>query len=246
MIWIDNRFYSEIICEQTIESKYQMKILKPTEKLIATKKKVTSGNMQRLGGQGAYDAYDLYLVEESSGNYILIIFMELHYIFKDSPQGEWTTTEKANFMNGFRQAVNKKWGGKQYIKSLSGGKNIYLDIRIHHKINSFISPGENWTIKVIKGQYRYSKHKSWVNLNINKVFLEDDDLVTATTPYGKKQQTAVHEFGHMLGLEDEYGIDHKHFKDLHSIMHGGSEVLSGRHQPYMEHLEKMLSDNDIE
>lgn len=63
--------------------------LKPGERLIAKETDYTSGSIGYFG-RGVNDAYDLYLVEEVTGNYILILFMKLQFLLENSSSLKWT------------------------------------------------------------------------------------------------------------------------------------------------------------
>jgi len=70
---------------------------------------------------------------------------------------------------------------------------------------------------------------SWVrDGSVNEVLLDSEDLTLVKKNAGQRQRGAVHEFGHMLGLDDEYPTGSLHASDVTSIMHNG-ERIAGRH-----------------
>ena len=68
---------------------------------------------------------------------------------------------------------------------------------------------------------------SYVVPSKGSVTLDSEDLTPVTKAIGFKQRGAVHEFGHMLGLLDEYKKS-PHISDKASVMHS-SEVIRARH-----------------
>lgn len=60
--------------------------------------------------------------------------------------------------------------------------------------------------------------------------LDDKDLNLVAKRYDS-QRPAIHEFGHMLGLDDEYIKGSIWIKDKNSVMNNG-EVIKGRHLTY--------------
>ena len=57
-----------------------------------------------------------------------------------------------------------------------------------------------------------------------------------------KQRGITHEFGHMLGLNDEYLVTSTFSKDYKSIMHSGETILKRHDTPYMQWLNKNLPE----
>jgi len=214
-----------------------MEVLKSGETLIAKEKDVTSGSLK------ANDAYDIYLAKETSGDYILIIFMKLQFIFKDDGPNTWTTIEKTNFVKQFEQSVSRKWGNRRVVKNLSGGKKIYIDFRFE-MITKGWSVTEHWEIKVKKikagGFSRSSVNILWGTVN-----LDSEDINFVNKGYKNPQRGVVHEFGHMLGLKDEYITTSKHTADLHSIMHSGEDILNRHDTPYIKWLNDTLKRKKI-
>ncbi|PKH49303.1 hypothetical protein CXF68_00750 [Tenacibaculum sp. Bg11-29] len=112
------------------------------------------------------------------------------------------------------------------IKNLSSGEKVYLDFRF---LSSFdeLNIGEHWEIYVLKIK-RGEFEQSFVNSYFGRVQLDSEDLTPSLKSVDIYQRGAVHEFGHMLGLDDEYITSSKHIDDLNSIMNSG-EVTRIRH-----------------
>lgn len=86
---------------------------------------------------------------------------------------------------------------------------------------------DHWEITVTKiksGSFR----TSYVAIKSGQVILDSEDLTPVSKGAKTPQRGAVHEFGHMLGLDDEYLKGSKHVHDKPSIMHS-SEVIRPRH-----------------
>ncbi|MBV7255997.1 hypothetical protein KCG44_04270 [Pacificimonas sp. WHA3] len=83
--------------------------------------------------------------------------------------------------------------------------------------------GENWTVDVTRipaGGFA----RSSVVPSRNHVNLDSEDVTLVTKGSGFQQTGAAHEFGHMIGLPDEYLSGSPHIADGDSILHGGQAV----------------------
>lgn len=220
----------------------KMKILQSGEILIAKETDYTSGSIG-LFGWGVNDAYDIYLAEDLSKNLILILFMKIQFIFDDSSSAPWTSLEKRIFVRRFESTINRKWGNKRLLKTISKGKNVYIDFRFESIIEGW-STTEHWEVhvkKIKKGAFSTSS----VNPFTGRVNLDSEDFSTIPKKGGGRQRGIVHEFGHMLGLPDEYKLGTTHAKDFHSIMNGG-ELIRGRHDSvYIKWLDEVLTQKGI-
>lgn len=88
---------------------------------------------------------------------------------------------------------------------------------------------DHWEITVTKitsGTFR----KSSVNPATGNVVLDSEDFTSTPKGHSESQRGSVHvhEFGHMLGLLDEYKSSSPHSKDYSSILNRG-EVIKPRH-----------------
>lgn len=189
--------------------------------LLAEEDDVTAGSLR------VNDAYDLKLKRLSTGDYELLCFMKLQFFFENSSDAAWTDTEKSKFMKDWEIAVKTAWSG-HVIKTLPvSKKKVFL--RFDFSIQEGGWMFDHWEITVTKikaGSFR----TSYVQPGLGNVTLDSEDLVPVTKAPGSgcKQRGAVHEFGHMLGIDDEYLKSSPHVGDTQSIMHS-CEVVSMRH-----------------
>ncbi len=212
-----------------------MPVLNAGEKLIAHESDITSGELQ------INDAYDLYLAKLTSGNYRLVVFMKLQFFFENSGTHKWTTAGKTAFVNKWRTAVKSKWGNR-VIKNLSGGKKVDLDFRFKTQIDGWMLDHWEITVKKIRpGGFS----QSYVNPGWGNVSLDSEDLTLVRKGHGQRQRGVVHEFGHMLGINDEYLKSSPHKTDYRSIMNRGETILNRHNAPYIKWLDKKLKENGI-
>jgi hypothetical protein len=211
------------------------KVYTADEKLIASETDVTAGDLK------VNDAYDLYLVQSTDGNYILIVFMKLQFFFKNHGKEKWTEIEKDNFINDLENAIKSVWGHNRILKILSDGKQIILQYRFENKKGGFML--DHWEITVHKipsADFR----QSFVHPFFGNVSLDSEDLTLTKKPHGQ-QRGGVHEFGHMLGLEDEY-LETSSYKAIYdSIMNNGEKAYSRHFQQMNDWLEKQLKKKKI-
>lgn len=215
---------------------------KSKNKIVAQEKNFQSGTIGS-GGKGIKDAYDLFLVETPSKNYFLIAHMRIQFDFQDTGSNKWTSVNKRFFVSQFKIAVKKKWGDQRVIKNLSSGKRIYLVFHFSTTIDKTIT-SKHWLINVKKiepGGFS----QSWVHPTKKTAQFDSEDLKLTFKGHGQKQRGIVHEFGHMLGLPDEYKVGTTHAEDYQSIMNRGESVLIRHDSVFMLWLEKTLKANKI-
>ncbi|WP_299589028.1 hypothetical protein [uncultured Microbulbifer sp.] len=213
-----------------------MSVLRSGETVIASETDVRSGS---IGYGGVNDAFDLYLVKLASGNYILIVFMKIQFFFDDGEGGEWSSSEESLFVSRWNLAIQSRWGGR-VLKYLESGKAIGIDFRFETQIGGWMF--DHWEITVEK----VSKFAvSSVNPVKGTVALDSQDLKLVRKSGGQRQRGAVHEFGHMLGLEDEYHKSSKYNGDYRSVMNSGETVLKRHDSTHMKWLKSKLADHGI-
>jgi hypothetical protein len=187
-------------------------------KLLVSEGDVTAGALV------TNDAYDLSLYELSDGNYELELFMKIQFFFEDGDGGKWTAADKSRYMNDWKVAVTGTWSGRR-LHTTKKGKAVSLSVQFALQEGGWMV--DHWEIEVTKikaGSFR----TSYVNTKKGNVVLDSEDLTFTAKGEGQMQQGAVHEFGHMMGLDDEYPTSSPHAADHPSVMNRGGSVR-GRH-----------------
>ena len=179
--------------------------------------------------------YNLSLMETHLSKFSLIVSMSICFHFIPSivdRKTSWTNVETIEFINEWNKQIYSKWNSirpatfKESEISISFQCDTYSD---RTKIS-------DWNIAVQKLRSRALTAQSLVwrnNIPINgygrldALFDSNDDL--KKMDIGDKKQTSImHEFGHMIGLDDEYYST----ADENSIMSKGSE-LRERHYAHL-------------
>ena len=199
------------------------KKLNPGEILIESEAGITGGVLQ------VNDAFDLYLVKLPNGNFELRIFMKLQFFFKDDGVNRWKQSEKEAFLKGWEARVRKIWDG-HILKVLTGNKIVILKLDFYLQIGGFLL--DHWEITVKKTPPG-TVFRSFVRPGMKDVTLTANDnnvTIRSVRNVGNfNQYTSTHEFGHMIGLDDEYGplfggVAGQHNNDYDSIMNIGTQV----------------------
>jgi hypothetical protein len=108
------------------------------------------------------------------------------------------------------------------------GRNLTLNVvdeGVSH--DSCIAVKNVWGARNIHSTKKGKSVSLRLDFKIN-VTLDSEDLNAATKGRGQNQRGAVHEFGHMLGLDDEYQSTSAHKADYPSILNRG-ETVNARH-----------------
>jgi len=228
------------------EYRVRTSITKPGESIIAIRSSFHTGNsLGPLLSGNANNAFGLCLVKDSSRNYILIVYMKIQFIFENNKSLRWNQYEKTNFIDKFENLTNQKWGNLKQIKTLSKGNKVFLDYRFLSSYDNF-SIGDHWDVYVKKIP-RGSFDTSYVNQYLGIVQLDSEDFepVTKRNGNGNTQRGAIHEFGHMIGLSDEYKAHSEYANDISSIMNRGEIVSFRHHSNYLNLLNKILTEKGI-
>ncbi len=187
--------------------------------------------------------YDLGLVQLAGGNYRLVVFMKIQFFFEDSNGLKWGKEEKQRFTQQWQEAVRAKWGNR-VLKNLGGGKQVMLEFRFKTQIGGVMWDHWEITVKLIP---KSSFLQSYVRDGfINNVSLDSEDLSMTPKGEGQSQRGVVHEFGHMLGLEDEYTSNSAYKTDYRSIMNRGETVLMRHDAYFLKWLDAQLQEKAIQ
>jgi hypothetical protein len=197
---------------------------------------------------GSNDIYDLYLVDIGDKEVQLIVFMKLLFTFVDGKDDAgkavaWGDREKADFVSKWRGDVAMFWTAKRYRrhKGIDISIHVSFDARVG---NSF--PGSHWQILVEKLPSNSTGKTSFVwRDQMGKKYdvqLDSQDNDKKTGLGDGTQTGSIHEFGHMLGLGDEYTSDASAAArlDKKSIMNSGSKVRPRHYRSLLEWAEKKL------
>jgi len=202
--------------------------------VLASESDVTAGPLR------VNDAYDLKLSRLPGGHYELLCFMKLQFFFNDGSGGSWAKEEKKKFMNDWETAVKTAWGGR-IVKTLPVSKKQVL-LRFAFSLQEGGWMFDHWEITVTKikaGTFR----TSYVQPSLGNVTLDSEDLtpVNKGGDGGCMQRGAVHEFGHMLGLDDEYNTPLAAGASNTSMMHSCEIVNQTHTAPFMKWLDKQIA-----
>lgn len=181
----------------------------------------------------------------------------------------WTDAEKTKWTNDFIALLEGRWGGKyHFINPSLPGVTAYVDVEIeevtsdwHYQLN---------VTKIPKGDWKGSSISHYIDASGNALkqnnkhygTLDSEDLSWSDKGTSEKQKGAVHEFGHMIGLGDEYadsrpGITHAALvrnalgKTLtegstNDIMSCGNSIEKQHYVTFLEALQTITSDSTWE
>ena len=176
--------------------------------------------------------------------------MKLQFFFKGDGINKWQEIDKLKFITNWESRVRQIWDGHT-LKILSNNKPIKLKLDFHIQIDGIMF--DHWEITVKKVPPG-STFRSFVRPGLKDVILTENDngiTVRKVRKIGGFQQiTTAHEFGHMIGLDDEYGplfggVQESHNSDYNSVMNVGSKVKKRHINELISWLNSALQKNNI-
>lgn len=104
-------------------------ILKYGERLISSMENPPPANDLAYNSR-VTPAFDMLFVQNSRGNYVLIIYMRIRIVFSDNVE-PWKFIDKDLFERDFKEKINRKWGlyGNDTLYRLNSKKIISLNFR---------------------------------------------------------------------------------------------------------------------
>jgi hypothetical protein len=164
--------------------------------------------------------------------------MKLQFFFEAGPGGHWSDAEQQAYLGGWRDAVVRAWSGRN-IHRTGCGRNVAMRLDFQMQCGGWML--DHWEITVTKipaGEFRFS----CVNVRTGNVRLDSEDLTPVNKGDPEHQRGVVHEFGHMLGLEDEYQCS-SHEADKASVMNFGESIRERHHDTVRDWVIRKLRDN---
>lgn len=172
----------------------------------------------------------------------------------------WTKDEKTAFMTEMRRLIFWTWSFQHKIITASVVPQVTeyavrVDVRLTESMSTFSH--SHWNLDV-------TKVDDWSSSSVagdgggfawnGRGYFDSQDVVYANKLGGRtKQRAAVHEFGHMLGLRDEYLNDKGQVEDnpnwttdIQSVMNGGEQVRDRHYAMFADWITKQHAKMQIE
>ncbi len=179
-------------------------------------------------GGRVFNAYDLKLeqINPLSKKCELELSMFIQFFFTPYRGKKWTQPEKIRYINEWIGVIKAVWENDAFLASPQNCSQCSGNIKFKLNFNTQIQGytlSDHWEIVVNKTDDKNNA----VTPILGKVNLANDAFSYRKFPKEDKviykQRGAVHEFGHMLGLRDEYkgNIDKEILEDYDSVMNSG-------------------------
>jgi hypothetical protein len=186
-------------------------------------------------------AYRLALYPEAgrSDRSVLVVRMVLQFQFSDGSGGSWTGSEKEAFAHGFVDNVIAAWADKFRITTTSSipvrhARDVGVIFEFPYYIDGWHSD-DDFELAITKVPSSAGWQVSTCAYSSGNTTLDSNDLRAETKGASMTQCDAVHEFGHMLGLRDEYPAANdnpNHTGDSDSMMNVGQAVRQRHYAPF--------------
>jgi hypothetical protein len=190
----------------------------------------------RLQSFGKNGRYDLRLLRIAPGRLVVEVCHDLHFGFAPNerdPDIDWTDEESSGFRDTWRSQISETWDTPDHV--VIEGENISVRFvsrfsastaDVHFRVQVFkLKDRTQWRgSAVCRGCYdgRFDAE------------LDSNDDKTRRLG-GQRTQTAIkHEFGHMIGLPDEYRRGSEHRNDKASVMNYGTTIRRRHLEHFVE------------
>ena len=157
-----------------------------------------------------------------------------------------TPEQRAQYMQAARQQIQSVWSGKfPLIPALEscacypGGFNVAVFMHPHERERT----GRGFTVEVTTTEQR-----GFANQPLRRIDLGTRHERPLNMGQGLSQQRIAHEFGHTIGLTDEYHgwaglFNTRGSQDRPSIMHSGDQVRPRHYQHFADMINHELGAN---
>lgn len=174
---------------------------------------------------------------------VLVIRMTLQFQFQNGSGGAWTQGEKEGFAHGFVDSVIAVWTERFRITTTStvpaqNCRNVGVVFEFPYFIDGWHTD-DDFELSITKVPTNATEQTSACQYSLGNTTLDSNDLTLQHKGSGRSQRDAVHEFGHMLGLRDEYVVANDnphHTGDLDSVMNFGETVRERHYAPFAQWL----------
>ena len=123
----------------------------------------------------------------------------------------WSDAEKTSWKNSFMALLEGRWGGKFHFEHPDmPGELVYVRVDIqeanagwHYQADINKIPDGSFD----RSSVQYFPGQDNEIPEVLRANLDSEDLEWRDAGQTEKQKGAVHEYGHMIGLDDEYPVD---------------------------------------
>lgn len=191
----------------------------------------------------------LFADQNRPGEGFLVMSMTLQFQFNDGKSKKtkgkkllWSDGDRIKFANEFKAAISNVWTGRHRLTTDNPQAPI-RDVGVFFDFKTLI---DGWHLD---DDYELSVEMidpggfetSYCNYFLGNTSLDSEDLNYIHKP---TQRGAVHEFGHMLGLRDEYPAakSNASWSETDSVMYLGETVKPRHYAPFAKWLTEQYEE----